>query len=296
MPSTYAAMKYRSYAKVNLYLDVLQKRPDGYNNIETLFQTVSLFDELTFEEQKNRVSLTCSGAELDTGEENLVCRAARVLREHTGCKMGARIHLRKQIPIAAGLAGGSGNAAATLIALNELWGIGWRLDQLRTLAAELGSDVPYCTLGGTAAATGRGEELEALPFFGEKWFVLVHPPIAVSAAHIYNHPALERNRQPLRAGRTPDFHAALNALAEGRLAERVFNRMESAVFAEHPRLRETKQALLDFGCAAAAVSGSGPTLFGLCADRRQAESVAEHLTDHATSVVSAVPIGVERAD
>ncbi len=296
MPPAYAAMKYRSYAKINLYLDVLDKRPDGFNNIETIFQTAGLFDELAFEERKNRVTLTCSGAELDTGEGNLVYRAAMLLREYTGCRQGARIHLEKHIPVAAGLAGGSGNAAATLIALNELWETGLRLDQLRTLAGELGSDVPYCTLGGTAAATGRGEELEALPFIGEQWLILVHPHIAVSAAHIYNHPALERNLQAPEDGRTPAFRAALNALRNGTIAGHVFNRMESAVFADHPRLKHTKQQLSGQGCTAAAVSGSGPTLFGLCEDKRHAESVAAALSEHDSSVVCVVPVGVERVD
>ena len=136
-PQVYAPMVWRSFAKINLYLDVLRKRRDGYHNIETIFQTVNLYDELTFVND-NHLSMTCSGAGLDTGRSNLVYRAAALLQEETGCMRGARIHLEKRIPIAAGLAGGSGNAAATLSALNKLWDLRLPLGRLTRLARVLG--------------------------------------------------------------------------------------------------------------------------------------------------------------
>ncbi len=287
-------MTYRSYAKLNLYLDVLNKRRDGFHNIETLFQTVSLFDEITFEDQPNHITITCSSTELDTGEGNLVHRAAMLLRESTGCKMGVRIHLEKHIPIAAGLAGGSGNAAATLIALNKFWDLRLSGEHLRNLALTLGSDVPYCTLGGTAAATRRGEELIQLPAPPPVWFVLVHPPIAVSAGHAYNHPMLERSPQKPFAGKTPAFRHAIRTLGKGDVPCVIFNRMERPVFHEHPQLAEIKQRLMELGCQAAAMSGSGPTLFGVCPERRIAARIAEMLPEHRTSVVSPVSLGVER--
>lgn len=154
---------YRSYAKINLYLDVLGRRRDDYHNIETIFQSVDLADELFFSDQPSRITLVCSVPELGTVESNLVYRAATLLKERTGCPLGARIQLEKRIPIAAGLAGGSSNAAATLVALNTLWNLRLTANAIRTLALELGSDVPYCTVGGTMAAMRRGEDLRPLP-------------------------------------------------------------------------------------------------------------------------------------
>ena len=288
------ALTYRSYAKVNLYLDVLNKRRDGYHNIETVFQSVSLYDELRFLDEPSHISITCSTPQLDTGEGNLIYRAATLLRERTGCTLGARIHLDKQIPIAAGLAGGSGNAAAALIALNVLWGLRLPSGRLRRMALELGSDVPYCTVGGLAAATRRGEELTALPALKRFWLVLVHPPIAVSASHAYNHPELGRNPEQPFAGRTASLRRVLRDLAGGDLPSVIFNRMEPVVFHSHPRLIGVKQRLLELGCEAAAMSGSGPTLFGLCSTRRNAMRTAEAIDGYRTSVVHGVPLGVER--
>ncbi len=285
---------YRSYAKINLYLDVLDRRRDGYHNIETIFQSVSLADELQFEDGEPRVRLSCSTPELDTGESNLVYRAAMLLKERTGYSGGARIRIEKRIPIAAGLAGGSGNAAATLVALDALWELRLTLRQLHTFALELGSDVPFCAVGGTIAATRRGEAMTPLPPVAEVWFVLLHPPIAVSASRVYNSPQLEHSHERPFAGKTASFRKAIHTLAHGELARVLFNRMESAVFATHPHLEEAKARLLEAGCTAAAMSGSGPTLFGVCANHNAARQIAEAFPDYPTSIVTTVPIGVEK--
>jgi len=289
-----SSIAYRSYAKINLYLDVLDRRRDGYHNIETIFQSVSLYDELHFEDGEPRVSLSCSVPELDTADSNLVYRAAMLLKERTGFAGGVRIRLEKHIPIAAGLAGGSGNAAATLVALDALWELRLAPRQLHALALELGSDVPFCTVGGTAAASKRGEVLTSLPPLRETWLVLVHPPIAVSASRVYNDPKLEHSHETPFAGRTASFRGAIRALARGDLGRVVFNRMESAVFSEHPNLKEAKTRLIEAGCLAAAMSGSGPTLFGVCKSRNDARRVAESFSDFRTSIVTTVPYGVER--
>ena len=287
---------YRSYAKINLFLDVLDRRPDGYHNIETIFQTVTLSDSLAFARQEHGIELTCSVPELPTGGDNLVCRAAQLLLELAGVREGARIRLDKEIPVAAGLAGGSGNAAAALVALNELWGLGLGEDELLGMGARLGADVPYCIVGGTVAATGRGDELTPLPPAPPAWFVLLHPPISVSTASVYNSPALAHNLETPVDGRTPTFQRALDALRAGDWARVVFNRMESAVFPGHPELAKGKQRLVDAGCVAAAMSGSGPTLFGVCEDEGQAREVAAAFRDMRVSVVQANPAGVTRLD
>ncbi len=286
----------RSHAKINLYLDVLRRRDDGYHNIETIFQTVSLCDELSFRcESSGRVTLTCSRPDLETGETNLVCRAAALLRRHTGCARGAAIHLEKNIPVAAGLAGGSGNAAAALVGLNALWELGLSDARLQELALELGSDVPYCLTGGLMAGTLRGERLAPLHASHAWWYVLVHPPLAVSTAQAYNHPLLEKNTEPVGDGRTKSFQCAIDALGAGNIAGAVFNRMERPVFAMHPVLAEIKATLLEAGCLAAAMSGSGPTMFGVCGSHDEALRVAELLgASHACTVAGGVSDGVVR--
>ena len=291
MPTT---IDYRSYAKINLYLEVLDRRRDGYHNIETIFQTVGLADALSFVEQRSRVTVACSAPELQPTESNLVHRAAMLLRERTGRRLGVHIQLDKGIPIAAGLAGGSGNAAATLAALNILWDLRLPPGRIRRLALELGSDVPYCTVGGTVAATRRGEEMTPLPPLPRTWFVLLHPPIAVSASRTYNSPLLGRSAEKPFAGRTRSLRRAIRALEQHDMAGLVFNRMEGPVFATHPRLADAKQKLLEHGCVAAAMSGSGPTLFGICRTRREATKCAEAFGEYATSVVSSVPAALER--
>ena len=289
-----AAISYRSFAKINLYLDVLRRRRDGYHDIETIFQTVDLGDELHFSEYPRRVSLSCSDPALDAGDSNLVFQAATLLRERTGCSQGARILLDKRIPIAAGLAGGSGNAAATLAALNQLWGLHVGDMEIRRLALELGSDVPYCMTGGTLAATGRGERMTPLSPLKKTWFVLLHPEIEVSASRVYNSAALEFSTEKPFAGMTRSFRRAIRDAERGDLAQAVFNRMEGAVFADHSRLAEAKQALLDRGCLAAAMSGSGPTLFGICTSRAKAQRIADTFGDYRTSVICTVPVAIER--
>ena len=293
MPDT---ITLRSRAKINLYLDVLERRPDGFHNIETVFQTVSLADEMTFAETESGVSLDCSRPDLDAGPDNLVCRAAALLQAKTGCTRGAEIYLEKNIPVAAGLAGGSGNAAAALEGLNTLWDLGLSHAELRACALQLGSDVPYCLVGGAQGATGRGERLFALPTMPETWCVLVHPPVQVSTAAVYNSPRLVRNADRPVAGRTRTFRHALEALREGDFERAVFNRMEAPVFEQYPDLEIIKRRLVSAGCIAAAMSGSGPTMFGICASHHAAENVAESLGPYATSVVKTVDKSLERIE
>ena len=291
-----AALVYRSYAKINLYLEVVKRRRDGYHNIETLFQTVDLFDELRFTDHASLVTLSCSAPELANTESNLIYRAAMLLKETTGCTRGARIVLEKKIPIAAGLAGGSGNAAATLVALNTLWDLCLSPSRLLDLAFRLGSDIPYCMTGGTVAATGRGEQMRPLPPLGKTWFVLLHPALAVSANRVYTDPLLEYSQEKPFAGYTRTFRSAIQSLQAGDLKAVIFNRMERPVFTAHPHLADARNRLLTTGCSAAAMSGSGPTLFGVCRSRKDAQSIAERFPDYKASIVQSVPFGVERIE
>ena len=284
-------LTFHTHAKINLYLDVLDRRDDGFNNIETIFQTVSLSDRLTFA-PADALTLDCDHAALAAEPDNLVLKAGRALLAHAGISRGAKITLQKRIPIAAGLAGGSGDAAAALTGLNALWSLGYDDATLAQIAATLGSDIPYCLRGGTALATGRGEVITPLPELPRTWLVLVHPLIGVSAAWVYRHPKLGRSTETRVDGQTPQFTRALAALAAGNLAEVIFNRMEGVVFAEHPQLATWKERLLALGCTAAAMSGSGSTLFGLCSGEAEARAIAADFREAPVTVVRTVGQGI----
>lgn len=286
--------RYRSYAKINLYLDVLDRRPDGFTNIETVFQSIDLWDELMFTPRATGTDFSCNNPALANPDDNLVGRAVALVRARTGTTQGVAIHLDKRVPVAAGLAGGSGNAAATLVALNQLWELGLTSDMLAEMALELGSDVPFCLAGGTMAAVGRGEALERLPDLPPQWLVLVHPPLEITAGYAYGHPQLTRNTTVPVGGKTPAFTKALAALAAGRVADTVFNRMESGVLHDYPELAAIKVRLTALGCAASAMSGSGPTVFGLCASETQARTIGQEFTDYPVSVLQTTARGVSQ--
>lgn len=285
-------MIYRSYAKINLYLDVLSKRDDGYHSIETIFQSISLFDTLQCE-FGNEISLTVEGADLPTNHDNLVVRAAQLMQKHFHQSRGAKLTLKKSIPVAAGLAGGSGNAAATLVCLNKLWGIDAPTKTLLELASKLGSDVPFCLVGGTVAGTGRGEILTPLTALPERWFVLVHPPIQVSTPEIYNHPKLKKSEYKIPVtGRSTALDLAIRRCLDGDVSGALYNAMEGVALMFYPQIEAIQTRLTGAGCKGVLMSGSGPTVFGLC-DQAQARSIQSKLGDLRTSVVHTVSQAVE---
>ncbi len=283
----------RSYAKINLYLDVLGKRDDGYHDIETIFQSVSLHDETVLTLTDSEVSLKCSMPDLCEEASNLAYKAAMLIKESTGTGKGVRIDLHKNIPVAAGLAGGSGNAAAVLAGLNKLWNLGLSAGDLAELALKLGSDVPFCLKGGTAQGTARGELIEALDPLEPTWFVLVHPPIHVSSGSVYSSKELCPNLQMRSAGKSEGFRQAIETLREGTLEGMLFNRMERVVFGMHPALEKIKGHLGDLGCPGSLMSGSGPTIFGICSCRKKAQRIAAKIADYPASIVRSVDTGVK---
>jgi len=250
-------------AKLNLFLEVLERRPDGYHEIETVMHAVDLYDELVIEPLGSEaIELWCDEPGVPTDERNLVVRAARLLRERTGCRRGARIELLKRIPLEAGLGGGSSDGAGALIGLNLAWGLGLGRDELATLAAEVGSDVPFFLVGGTALCTGRGERVRAVACPRPLEFVVVCPPVRVSTAEAYR-----RLPSPL-TWRKERATMLLDALAGGdaeRIGRCLFNRLEQAAFAIAPSLAALKAQMIAAGCyLGVALSGSGSSLFGAC--------------------------------
>jgi 4-diphosphocytidyl-2-C-methyl-D-erythritol kinase len=266
-------MEVKAHAKINLVLAVGTRRPDGYHEVETVLQQLELHDRLIFRAARG-LRLYSDSPEVPSGPENLVWRAAVLLRERWAGDRGAEIRLYKSIPVAAGLAGGSADAAATLRGLNRLWGLNLDHDTLRGLAAELGSDVPFCLGGPTALARGRGELVIPLPPAPPAGVVLVRFPFGIRAAEAYAH----FDRFPYRDHL--DVSPVVAALAAGDiagLARGLANALEPAVFDLYPEIREAKRRLVASGVLGALVSGSGPTIFGLTSDPAAAEVVAANL-------------------
>ena len=263
-------------AKVNLYLEVLAKRPDGYHALETLMVTAGLFDTLVLRAAPADITLTCSDPTLSTGADNLVVRAARLLQERTGCGKGCRMRLVKRIPMAAGLAGGSSDAAAALAGLNRLWQLGLSTDELARLGAELGSDVPFFFRAPAAWCPGRGEIVTPVPVGGRFELVLLCPAFGLPTAQVYRHVTVPE--------RPNDGTAIRAALAEGDVAavgRNLFNRLQDAAVRLDSRVAEYYKRLAALAPAGQLMSGSGSALFALCRSNGEAEQIAAALRDDA---------------
>lgn len=255
-------------AKVNLALEVLRRRPDGYHEIATVMQTVDLSDRLILEDADG-LEVRTSAPGVPTDERNLAYRAAAALRDAAGVERGARITLDKRIPVAAGLGGGSTDAAAVLVGLNRLWGLRWPAAGLEELAVGLGMDVPFFLRGGAALATGRGERLA--PLGGAALgLVLVNPRFAVSTADMYGRVTPSMYSDGRRAR---EAAAALETRRAGRVAVSLYNGLEVAARAAYPQIGQMQAALVAAGALGAAMSGSGPTVFGVARSWEQARQI-----------------------
>jgi 4-diphosphocytidyl-2-C-methyl-D-erythritol kinase len=259
-------------AKVNLALEVLNKRPDGYHEIATVMQTVDLVDRLTLEDA-DTLELHARGASVPTDATNLALRAAVALREAASLSRGVRITLDKRIPVAAGLGGGSADAAAVLLGLNRLWGLRWPRARLETIAIRLGMDVPFFLGGGGALATGRGEQLEPIEAGGSA-LVLVNPRFGSSTAEVYGRVTPMMYSDGKRALALVE---ALRSRRAARIATSLYNGLEAAVAPIHPEIDRMEAALLAAGALGAAMSGSGPTVFGVARSFEHARQIRARL-------------------
>jgi 4-diphosphocytidyl-2-C-methyl-D-erythritol kinase len=261
-------------AKINLWLRVLGKRTDGYHEIESVLHTVDLADVLWLQPRQERITVRCSVRALET-PDNLVWRAAELLLRETGRDDGVHAALRKRIPVAAGLGGGSSNAAAALRGLSTLWSLGLDERQLERYASRLGSDVPFFIRGGCALARGRGEVLTPLPSLSAAWVVIVNPLFPLSAGQVYRLLPMG-----LTTRRTPDT-IARRIFETGDLEEiagRCVNDLEQGLFPRYPLLGLLKQELVNAGALGASLSGSGPSVFGLFRTREAAQEVARSVS------------------
>jgi 4-diphosphocytidyl-2-C-methyl-D-erythritol kinase len=275
-------VRVRVPAKINLHLGVGQVRPDGFHEVATIYHAIALFDEVTAR-PADSLALTMDGegaGALALDDSNLVIRAVKALAGATGRSPQARLHLRKQIPLAAGLAGGSADAAATLVACDALWGTGLRREDLATVAAGLGSDVPFLVLGGTALGTGRGETVSPVLAPGNAWhWVVAVAEGGLSTPEVYGE--LDRLRRygtaPPSIGAPDDILAALRQRDPAVLAKWLGNDLQAAALSLRPELARTLQAGGAAGALAGLVSGSGPTCVFLCRDAAHAAEVAADL-------------------
>jgi len=268
-------LRLQAPAKLNLYLRVLGKRPDGYHELETVFERIDLADELTFE-PADTVRLTCNDPSLLCGEDNLILRAARLLQTATGTKRGAAIHLIKRIPTAAGLGGGSSDAATTLLALNRLWNLDLQPQHLTELAAQLGADVPFFLLETSfALGKGRGDACQPLAAPSvELAHVLVVPAVRLSTTEVFS--TAEFNL----TAKTPSSTMVAHALSNGslsELAQGLWNDLEPEAIRRCPIISVIQSRLRERGCLGVRLSGSGPSVFGLCRDEAHARDIMSGL-------------------
>ena len=275
------------YAKINLTLEILGKRADGFHEVRSVMQTVGLADRLEIAPAAE-LTFTCSDPALAT-PHNLVYRAARLLQAECGVRIGAALHLEKRIPVAAGLGGGSSDAAGAIIALNRLWNLQLSLPEQERLAAKLGSDVTFFLTGGTALATGRGERITPLPPLPPHWVVLVLLPTTLSTAEVYGSVA--------PSDYTPGVATAdtVAAAQRGTLSPqtRWHNALARSARALAPQISEAQAALLQAGAQHAHLSGSGPTVFTVCREEAEAQVLAGQMREwgQVTEVVPFEPAG-----
>jgi 4-diphosphocytidyl-2-C-methyl-D-erythritol kinase len=270
-----------SGCKVNLLLNILGKRPDGYHELETVMHPVGLHDHLEFERAGSGISLTCTDPHLPVNSKNLVFRAATLFLQSTGAgpREGIRIHLRKNIPIAAGLGGGSGNAATTLLALNELFGHPLQPARLQEIASSLGSDIPFFLQNRPALATGRGEiitPLEAFPPLQGTYLVLMHPEFGISTPWAYEQLAKFPAALQGVAGRAAQLVSSLQKDLAGACRQ-FYNSLEAPALWKYPLLELFQGHLRENGALAALMSGSGSTTFALAESKKVAENLLESL-------------------
>lgn len=262
-------LKLRAYGKVNLGLDVVRKREDGYHEVSMIMQTVRLYDHLEFMvTDTDGIEITTNWKYLPVDESNLVYKAIAMLKEEFAISKGVKVHLDKHIPVAAGMAGGSSDCAAALFAMNRLFQLGLSEKELMQRGVRLGADVPYCIMRGTALSEGIGEVLTPLPPMPDCYILIAKPPISVSTKYVYEHLKLDEL----------DHHPDIAGMVEGlkqqdlfMITDRMENVLETVTVLEYPEISQIKEMMMESGAVNALMSGSGPTVFGIFMDKETAD-------------------------
>lgn len=263
-----------AHAKINLSLDVLSRREDGYHNLQMIMQTIQLHDTVNVSEIQTGIEIQCQAPYVPNNSSNIAYKAAELLLGSYKINKGVRIVIDKKIPVAAGLAGGSSDAAAVLKGINTLFNLGIELSELMKIGKTIGADVPYCLLGGTALAEGIGEKLTPIKPLENIPLVLVKPKIGVSTAWVYKN--LNLDNISIR----PDTKELITAIEEGNIrfvAENMSNVLESVTAPRYPIIDKIKKDLTDKGAIGSMMSGSGPTVFGIFENSTTAQAAKKAL-------------------
>lgn len=267
----------KANAKINLGLDVIRKRPDGYHEVRMIMQMLSLHDQVTIEKtDEPGIRLSTNLSFLPNDERNIAFKAAKRMQETFGLPGGVSIRIEKRIPVAAGMAGGSTNCAAVLLGMNSLYDLGLDLQALKDIGVKMGADVPYCIMGGTALSEGIGEILTTVPPMPMCHILVAKPPFSVSTKEVYEGLALDQLKEH------PDIDGILGALEADDLCgvtKRLANVLETVTMTRHPEIGQIKSLMLENGAMGALMSGSGPTVFGIFASRPSAEKAAQVIRD-----------------
>ena len=270
-------MRLQAFAKINLGLDVLGKREDGYHEVRMIMQTIRMYDQLDIRKSvEPGIHLTTNKKYIPVDENNLVWRAAKLMMDTCGIMEGVSIHLHKVIPVAAGMAGGSSDAAATLVGMNRLFHCGLSKEKLMELGVQIGADVPYCVLRGTALAEGIGEKLTVLPPMPDCWILIGKPGISVSTKYVYT--TLDLNTNTVH----PDIDGMKKALEDGNLygiTERMGNVLQDVTIPAYPEVERIKEQMKTLGAVNAMMSGSGPTVFGIFDNEEKAQEACQKLRE-----------------
>lgn len=264
----------KAYAKINLGLDVVGRLENGYHEVKMIMQTVGIYDVLTLSKIPSGIVVTTDSGELPTDENNLIYKAAKLMMDKYNISQGVSIHLEKNIPIAAGMAGGSTDAAGTFWGINELFELGASEEELRKLGVKVGADVPYCIMGGTALAEGIGEKLSKLPAPPDCYLLVAKPEINVSTKYVYEH--LDAEGVEMH----PDIDGMLEAIKQGSLegvVERLGNVLEVVTVKKYTVIDDIKKLMLESGALGSLMSGSGPTVFGIFTNEEVARQAGNEI-------------------
>ncbi|MCR1951735.1 MULTISPECIES: 4-(cytidine 5'-diphospho)-2-C-methyl-D-erythritol kinase [unclassified Clostridium] len=274
-------MRMKAYAKVNISLDIVGKREDGYHLLEMIMQSIDLYDEIVIEKQKKEITIKCNKPYVPTDERNLAYKAAQLFIEKYNIDSGVNINIKKNIPVCAGLAGGSTDAAAVLKIMNFLFNINVSDEELMVLGLKLGADVPYCIKGGTALCKGIGEEVTELKGFKDKIIVLVKPPFGVSTNSVYQEFNMEKARNH------PNTNLIIDAINNDNLkivCDNMKNLLENVTLRKHKILISIKEEMRHNGAMGTMMSGSGPTVFAFFDDMLKAQRCFEKMKEKYSDV------------
>ncbi|MBP3722388.1 MAG: 4-(cytidine 5'-diphospho)-2-C-methyl-D-erythritol kinase [Selenomonadaceae bacterium] len=265
-------MLFKAYAKINLTLDILGTREDGFHEVAMIMQSIGLHDDLDIEKKDAGIELAIDNTELPADESNLCYKAAELMFDEFNVKGGVKIDLTKRIPMGAGLGGGSADAAAVIRGMNEIFSLNASPEKLADISAKIGSDIPFCVTGGTQFATGRGEILKRLPDFPKTYLTLIKPAFSVSTPHAYkmydNTPVVRR----------PDNEGIIAALKNGdvkNIYSMMGNVLEAPIAKEYPEINEYKEMMIKAGAIFAQMTGSGSVVFAIAEDMRSANKIAD---------------------